>query len=324
MKVLITGGAGYIGSSVAWMFVDRGHKVTIIDNLKTGKLSNIPKKSKFIKSDIADIKTLNPIFSENYDVVLHFAALIDNEDSISNKELYLRNNYYKSKIFFKLCMKKGIKNFIFSSSAAVYGLSDRSVDESSKTRPLAPYGKSKLKFEKFLEKSKNKINYVILRYFNVVGVEKKMRCGFEIKKNKSLFNNLCKAYVNNKNFSIFGKDFRTKDGTAVRDYIYIGDLSDVHFKFAKIIQSKKLKLIVNCGYGVGYSVLDVINKFNSIFDKKINFYFKRRRKNEIEYSVADTKKINKFFKPKNSKNKLITMIKSSLVWYKYNSNRINK
>ena len=173
MKVLITGGAGYIGSSVAWMFIDRGHKVTIIDSLVTGKLSNIPKKSKFIKSDIANINTLKKFLNENYDVVLHFAALIDNEQSISKKKLYFQNNYNKSKIFFEFCIKRGFKNFIFSSSAAVYGLSKDKVNERSKTSPLAPYGKSKLKFEKFLEKSKNKMNYVILRYFNVVGVEKK-------------------------------------------------------------------------------------------------------------------------------------------------------
>ena len=320
MKVLITGGAGYIGSSIAWYFIDRGHKVTIIDSLVTGKLSNVPKKSKFIKSDIADVKNLNILLNENYDVVLHFAALIDNEESISKKELYLSNNYIKSKIFLKLCIKKGIKNFIFSSSASVYGLSNKSVNETSNTKPLAPYGKSKLKFEKFLEKSKDKINYVILRYFNVVGVEKKMRCGFKIKKNKSLFNNLCKAHINDKNFSIFGKDFATKDGTTVRDFIHISDLSNVHYKFSKIVQKNKLRFIVNCGYGTGYSVLDVVNKFNSILDKKIKFNFKPKRKNEIEYSVADNKKIKKFIKLKTSRKKLFLMIKSSLDWYRNNYN----
>tara|TARA_B100000768_G_C11241265_1_gene359642 strand:- start:263 stop:1249 length:987 start_codon:yes stop_codon:yes gene_type:complete len=315
MKVLITGGAGYIGSSIAWYFIDRGHKVTIIDSLVTGKLSNVPKKSKFIKSDIADVKNLSILLNENYDVVLHFAALIDNSESISKPKLYLTNNYIKSKIFLKLCIKKGIKNFIFSSSASVYGLSNRRVNETSNTKPLAPYGKSKLKFEKYLEKSKKEINYVILRYFNVVGVEEKMRCGFEIIKNKSLFNNLCKSYVDNKKFFIFGKDFATKDGTTIRDYIFIRDLSNIHYKFSKIIRKQKLKLIVNCGYGNGYSVLDVINKFNSVLEKKINFEFKSRRKNEIEYSVADNTKIRKFFKLKNTNNKFLLMIQTSLNWY---------
>ena len=233
MNVLITGGAGYIGSSVAWLFIDKGHKVTIIDNLIKGKKSNIPKKSKFINSDIADIKKLKKNINEKYDVVLHFAALIDNQESILNKKMYLNNNFNKSKTFLDFCIKKGIKNFIFSSSAAVYGPSSRAVHENSKTKPLSPYGQSKLKFEKILKKTKNNINYVILRYFNVVGAEKKIRCGFETKKNKGLFNSLCKSYFGNTNFHIFGKDFKTNDGTAIRDFIYIGDLSEIHYKFSK-------------------------------------------------------------------------------------------
>ena len=239
MHVLITGGAGYIGSTVAWMFIDRGHKVTIIDNLVSGNLSNIPKKSRFIKSDIADIKKLKKYLNEDYDVVLHFAALINNQESISKKKIYFENNYKKSKIFFDYCIKIGIKNFIFSSTAAVYGSSNKSVNEKSKTKPLAPYGKSKLKFEKYLEKLDKKINYVILRYFNVVGAEKKMRCGFKIKKNKALFNNLCKSFLENRKFYIYGNNFNTKDGTSVRDYIYISDLSEVHYRFAKKILKKK-------------------------------------------------------------------------------------
>ena len=121
-------------------------------------------------------------------------------------------------------------------------------------------------------------------------------------------------------FSIFGKDFATKDGTTVRDFIHISDLSNVHYKFSKIIQKHKLKFIVNCGYGTGYSVLDVVNKFNSILDKKIKFNFKHKRKNEIEYSVADNKKIKKFIKLKTSRKKLFLMIKSSLDWYRNNYN----
>ena len=316
MKVLITGGAGYIGSSVAWMFIDKGHDVTIIDNLIRGKVSNLPKKSKFIKSDIADIDKLKKLLDKKYDVVLHFAALIDNEESLSKKKLYFENNFYKSKIFLNLCIDKGIKNFIFSSSAAVYGASKKSVNENFKTKPLAPYGESKLKFEKLLKKSKKKINYVVLRYFNVVGAEKKMRCGFEIKKNKSLFNNLCKAFVNKKKFFIFGKNFDTPDGTSVRDYVHINDISKVHYKFAKIIRNKKINLIINCGYGTGYSVLDVIRKFNYIYRRKIDFQFKEKRINDIEYSVASTKRLQRFQNLKESKNKLTSMIKSSLIWYK--------
>ncbi len=178
MKILITGGAGYIGSTVAWMFLDKGHEVTIIDNLTRGNLSNVPKKCEFIKSDIANTKLLKKNLKNNYyDVVLHFAAYTDNKESVLKKKLYIQNNYNKSIVFFKICIEKGIKNFIFSSSAAIYGLSSIKVSEGLKPKPLAPYGKSKLKFEMFLKKYKKEINYVMIRYFNVVGVEKKMRCG---------------------------------------------------------------------------------------------------------------------------------------------------
>ena len=316
MRVLITGGAGYIGSSVAWMFIDKGHEVTIIDNLKTGKKRNIPVKSKFINCDISNLNMLKKSLQENYDVVLHFAALINNQESIKKKKEYLDNNYNKSKIFLKFCNEKGIKNFIFSSSAAVYGLSNKSVHENSKTKPLAPYGKSKLKFEKYLKKFKSEINYVILRYFNVVGVEKKMRCGFEIKKNKSLFNNLCSSALNKKNFKIFGNDFNTKDGTAVRDFIFISDLSEVHYSFAKILTKKRINSVFNCGYGKGYSVKNIISKFNYYLNKKIKVVYNERRKNDIGYSVADNKKLKKYHDFKNIKSKLSLMINSSYRWYK--------
>lgn len=316
MRVLITGGAGYIGSSVAWMFIDRGHEVTIIDNLKTGKKRNIPVKSKFINCDISNLNRLKKSLKENYDVVLHFAALINNQESIKKKKEYLDNNYNKSKIFLKFCHEKGIKNFIFSSSAAVYGSSKKSVHEKSKTNPLAPYGKSKLKFEKYLEKFKSEINYVILRYFNVVGVEKKMRCGFEIKKNKSLFNNLCSSALNKKNFKIFGNDFNTKDGTAVRDFIYISDLSEVHYSFAKILMKKSINSVFNCGYGKGYSVKEVIDTFNEILDKKISFKIGPRRVGDSKMIVANTSKFNNFFLWKPKFNNLKYILKTAYEWEK--------
>ena len=203
MKILITGGAGYIGSTVAHNFIDKKYNVTIIDNLVNGSKLNIPKNCEFLNCDIGNIKKLRKLVIKKYDVVIHFAALIDNQESISKKRLYLENNYIKSKKFFNFCLERGIKNFIFSSTAAVYGKSNVPVNEKSNTKPLAPYGQSKLKFENFLKKSKQNINYVILRYFNVAGVESKMRCGFKIKNNKSLFSNLCKSYLKKKKVLYF-------------------------------------------------------------------------------------------------------------------------
>ena len=315
MKILITGGAGYIGSTVAHNFVDKKHEVTIIDNLVNGSITNIPKKCEFIKCDIGDIKNLKKLIIKKYDVVLHFAALIDNQESLSCKKLYIENNYIKSKKFFNFCIRKGIKNFIFSSTAAVYGNSNIAVHEKSNTEPLAPYGQSKLKFENFLKKSSQNINFVILRYFNVAGVETKMRCGFKIKKNKSLFSNLCKSYLEDKNFYVFGKNFNTRDGTAVRDFIYVSDLSQIHYKFSLSIVKKKMRLIVNCGYGYGYSVMDIIKKLKSISKKKFRYIFKKKRKKNIEYSVANTSQLNQIYKI-SFNNRLPLILKTSLLWYK--------
>ena len=320
MNILITGGAGYIGSTIAWKFVDKKHKVTIIDNLVRGSKSNVPKKSNFIKCDIGNIKKLKKIVIDNYDVVIHCAALIDSQESLVKKKLYYENNYIKSKKFFNFCIEKGIKNFIFSSTAAVYGNSNLSVHEKSRTNPLAPYGDSKLKFENFLKRSNKDINYVILRYFNVAGVEKKMRSGFKIKNNRSLFSNLCKSYLNDKIFYVFGKNFNTKDGTAVRDFIYISDLIEIHYLFSLDIMKKKIRSIFNCGYGYGYSVMDIIRELKSLSKKKVDFVFIKKRKNDIAYSVAKTIKLNQIYRTKLKSNRLSLMLKTSILWYKKHSN----
>ena len=319
MKILITGGAGYIGSTAANKFLDNGHDVTIIDSLITGSKLNIPKKSTFIKSDIGDIKKLKKHINHKYDVVLHFAALIDNQESVTQEKKYLKNNFLNLKKFINYCIKIGIKNFIFSSSAAIYASSSEKINENSLITPSAPYGKSKLKLENFLIKLSKNVNYVILRYFNVAGVEKKMRSGFRINKNKSLFNNLCKSYIKKSLFYIYGKKYDTIDGTAIRDYIYVSDLVDVHYFFSQILKKKKIRTIINCGYGKGYSVLSVINKFNNLLNKKIKYKFVNKRSNDIGYSVADTKKLNYIYKFKNNKNKMSIMINTSIDWYKKKS-----
>lgn len=316
MKILITGGAGYIGSTLANKFLDKKHKVTIIDNLIRGSKLNVPKKSNFIKCDIGNIKKLRKMGIDSHDIVIHCAALIDSQESLVKKKLYYENNFIKSKTFFNFCIEKGIKNFIFSSTAAVYGNSNLSVHEKSHTKPLAPYGHSKLKFENFLKKSSKDINYVILRYFNVAGVEKKMRSGFKIKNNRSLFSNLCKSFLDDKKFYVFGKNFKTKDGTAVRDFIYIGDLVEIHYLFSIDMMKKKIRSIFNCGYGYGFSVMDIIRELKSLSSKKLNYVFKNKRKNDIAYSVAKTIKLNQIYHTKFKSNRLSLMLKTSILWYK--------
>ena len=315
MNVLITGGAGYIGSTVANLFLDKNHKVTIIDNLSTGKKKNIPKKSIFYNCDISNKKKIKKILKKNFDIVLHFAAFSNNDESVKKPKKYFNNNYDKAKIFLNICIKSNIKNFIYSSTAAVYGHNKKRVKENEKTNPLSPYAVSKLKLENFLFKNKNKINFVILRYFNVGGVEKKLRCGFNIE-NESLISNLCKSFIHKKNFSIYGRSYQTKDGTAVRDYIHVADLAKIHLKFSIRILKKKYSDIFNCGYGQGISVKKMYNMFAKVSKNLPNIKYIAKRKKDISISISNTSKLNNEINISFNNNKLLDLAKTSIDWYK--------
>ena len=200
MKALVTGGAGYIGSTVANFLLDQGHDVTIIDNLSTGIKKNIPYKATFFKVDISNTKKIKKILvKNNFDIVFHFAAFINNEESIKFPKKYYKNNYTNGKIFFQSCLDCKINNFIYSSTAAVYGNKNKKVNENDKLNPLSAYPKSKLKLEDFLKKNKSKISCVVLRYFNVAGVDKKLRSGFNVNSGYNLILNLCAASLKKKN-----------------------------------------------------------------------------------------------------------------------------
>ena len=241
MNALITGGAGYIGSTVSNYLIDRGHNVTIIDNLSTGSIGNLPKKAVFFKIDISDTKKLNKIFhKKKFDIVFHFAALINNEESIKSSKKYYENNFTKGKIFFENCIKNKITRFVYSSTAAVYGNKNTKVSEKNKLKPMSPYPKSKLKLENFLKKKRKKISCIVLRYFNVAGSDYKLRCGFNIKKGYNLILNLCTAGIKQKKFIINGNDYDTKDGTPIRDYIHVEDLAQIHLITANLILKKKI------------------------------------------------------------------------------------
>ena len=325
MKALITGGAGYIGSTVSNYLLDRGHVVTIIDDLSTGLIKNIPKKADFYKVDISDTKKIDEILlKKKIDIVFHFAASIDNEESFKYPNKYYFNNFNKSKIFFENCLKNNINKFIYSSTAAVYGNSNKRVNEKDKLRPKSPYSKSKLKFENFLVRKKSKISCIILRYFNVSGVESKMRCGFNLKKGKNLILNLCASSTKKNFFLINGNDYKTRDGTTIRDYIHVEDLSEIHLLASKLVLKRKIFKIFNCGYGHGYSVMEILKKFNFVSKKKIKFKISQRRLGDIIISVANSKKLVRDLKWKPKYNNLTTIVRSSLKWYKKNLKKQDK
>lgn len=329
-NILITGGAGYIGSNVAHYLLDKGCNVTVIDNLSTGNKALVPKKSKLFICDIDNKKKITKIIkNNNFDIVMHFAGVVRVDESIKNPKKYNYINYKKGKTFLNICIKNKLKKIIFSSTASVYGNSKKLiVSETDNLNPINPYAKSKLKFEKLLKKSSKvkNVKYIILRYFNVAGADKKLRTGMITKSSTNLIKVICEvASGKRKKFQINGNDYNTKDGTPVRDFIHVTDLAEIHYLSAKYLIKNNKSKIFNCGYGIGYSVKEVLNNMNKIISKKIPIIYGKRRTNDIPHSVSNTKKFKNSFnwipKYKNLKN----ILKSSLEWEKkYSKSLIKK
>ena len=318
-NILLTGGAGYIGSHVVNLLIDKGFSVTVIDSLITGNKNLVNKKAKLIICDIANIKKIDQLLKrEKFDIVLHFAGLIRVDESVKKPHKYLNYNFNKSKIFFKTCYNNGIKKIIFSSTASVYGnLKKPRVSEKDKTKPINPYAISKLLFEKYIIKfSKTKdINYIILRYFNVAGADKKLRSGLISKYSTHLIKIACEVATNKrKKLIINGSNYSTPDGTTIRDYIHVSDLSDIHLISTKYLLKGGASQVFNCGYGKGFSVKQVINMMNKILKKKLPTSIGKRRKGDTEKVVADVRKFKKFFSWKPKFNSLSTILVTALKW----------
>lgn len=316
-NILISGGAGYIGSCLAHLLIEKKYKVTIIDNLATGYKYLIPKKAKFYKCDIANKKKIiNILKKEKFDFLVHLAAFIKVEESVIFPKKYYLNNVIKSKNFIKICVDCGIKNIIFSSTAAAYKGSFISLSERSEILPKSPYAKNKVEIEKYLKKisKKNNIKYFILRYFNVAGALKNLRSGQISKKSSHLIKVLSEYIVGKRDkFYINGLDFPTKDRAAIRDFIDVNDLCNIHLLIIR--KSKKLRSeIFNCGYGRGQSVLQVFDTAKRIFSKNLRYYLRKRRKGDLVCSVANVKKIKKFLGFKPTFDNLANIIKSTVKW----------
>jgi len=320
-NILLTGGAGYIGSHVTNLLIDQGYNVTIIDSLITGNKTLINPKAKFINCDIADTKYISEVLINNqFDIVMHFAGLIRVDESVNEPEKYNEYNFEKAKIFLDTCFKYGLKKVIFSSTASVYGnpIQDN-VSENDELNPLNPYAETKLKLENFLiNKSKSEdISYIILRYFNVAGADEKLRSGLISKHSTHLIKIASEVAVGKRNEIIInGDDYDTKDGTAIRDYIHVSDLADIHLVSAKFLLDKNQSNIFNCGYGNGYSVKEVIDTYNKILNKKIKSKIGPRRPGDSKMVVADPTKFNKTLNWKPKFNKLDYILQTAYDWEK--------
>ena len=321
MRILLTGGAGYIGSHITLNLLDHGHKVTVIDNLSTGNIRLVSNKAAFIKCDIDDEKKIESLLKqEKYDALMHFAGFIKVEESINFPEKYYNNNTIKSKKLFDVCIKNGLSNIIFSSTAAVYGNSKKNnlISEMDKINPINPYGQSKAETEKYLiELNSKKIKFIILRYFNVAGADLKMRSGLISKQPTHLIKILSEvATGKRKKITIFGNDYDTPDGTTIRDYIHVSDLADIHTKVLEFLIKTKKSEIFNCGYGEGYSVKEVLDTANKIYNNKIKIEIGARRVGDAKMLVSDVSKLKQMIDWQPKYNKLNTIIQSSIDWEK--------
>ena len=320
-NILLTGGAGYIGSHVAHLLLDQGHSVTIIDSLITGHKNLVPKNAKLIICDIADqAKVAQIIKNDSFDVVMHFAGLVSLDESIKQPERYKLFNLDKGKFFLKTCFEQGLKNVIFSSTAAVYGeVKKEKVCESDKLDPQNPYALSKLNLEKYLIESSKQFNtnFVILRYFNVAGADGNLRSGLISKVSTHLIKIACEVAVHKrKKLLINGCDYPTKDGTPVRDYIHVSDLAEIHLLAANYLINGGESNIFNCGYGKGFSVKTVVDEMNKIIDFKMNIEIGPRRLGDCAYLVADNSKFKTVFSWTPKFDSLNYILKTALNWEK--------
>jgi UDP-glucose 4-epimerase len=296
MKVLVTGGAGYIGSHVVNQLLAAGHQPVVIDNLITGFRDAIPANVPFYELDIADLDGVKKIILEHkLGSLIHFAASILVEESMANPIKYYENNSLKGLRLFTLCQQLGVKHIVFSSTAAVYGNLGRPAKENDALSPLSPYGRSKLMSEWALQdlaKATGTFSYAILRYFNVAGANTGASIGPASRTPTHLIKILTEAGCGlREKVQIYGDDYDTKDGTCIRDYVHVVDLADAHILAFESLAAGRKSEIYNCGYGHGYSVLEVIRSFRDTIGIDLNVEKSPRRPGDVGQIVADPSKI---------------------------------
>ncbi|MGH1351955.1 MAG: UDP-glucose 4-epimerase GalE [Methyloligellaceae bacterium] len=321
MTILVTGGAGYIGSHMVLELISHGEKVVILDNLSTGFRFLVPDNISFIEGDISDGQLVTQIL-QNHDInaIIHFAGSIIVPESVEKPLDYYHNNTAKSRDLIALAIKHGVKHFIFSSTAAVYGIPDESpVNEETRLSPISPYGSSKMMTEIMLQDAAyaHDFNFVALRYFNVAGADPECRVGQSTTNATHLIKIATAAALGKRSsVSVFGTDYPTPDGTGVRDYIHVSDLANAHKLALDYLRSGGTSEIMNCGYGKGYSVLEVINTVKEVTGTDFSVELVPRRAGDPADLVANSVKIKDILSWKPQFNNLNLIIEHALSWEK--------
>ena len=316
-NILITGGAGYIGAHIAEILVKKRKNIFIVDNLSTGFKQLINKKAKFFKTDILNSKKLKYIIIKNkIDSVIHLAAALSVGESEKNPKKYYKINVLGTQKLLMAMKNTNVKNIIFSSTCAVYKDGFSKVSEKTKLKPTSVYGKTKLKGEKIIQLfcKKNNLNYGILRFFNVAGSSPSGKIG-QIKTGDQLFKNLSVEVQKNKPiFKIYGTNYKTKDGTCVRDYIHVSDIAEIHYNILDKINKLKKSIILNCGYGKGISVHQAVQEFKKYANKNLKILKLKKRKGDMVKITANNKKLKKTINWRPKYNNLSFIVKSCIRW----------
>ena len=319
-NILITGGAGYIGSHITEILLKKYKKVFLIDNLSTGHRRLINKKAKFFKLNIHNKNKVNDIIKKyQIDSIIHLAANLIIGEGQKKPKKYYKNNVLGTQKLLDACKNTTVKNFIFSSTAAIYKEGQYKVSENSIIKPKSVYGKTKIKAEKLIRKfaKNNKINYGILRYFNIAGSSPSGKIGLINKNSDHLFKNFSKELMRKKpKLKIYGTNYKTKDGSCIRDFIHVSDIAEIHYLVLEKINQSNISKILNCGYNKGSSVLEVANEFKRQSSKKVDLIYSKRRNNDLVKIIASNNNLKKFIKWKPKFNNLGKIVKSCISWEK--------
>ena len=322
--VLVTGGAGYIGSHAVLALQDAGWPVAVIDNLVTGFRAAVPEGVPFYEGDIADAELVARIFAEQgigegRGAIMHFAGSVVVPESVSDPLKYYDNNTGRSRTLIASAIEAGVPRFLFSSTAATYGTPDvDAVTEDTPQIPINPYGWSKLMTERMLADASaaHGFDYCVLRYFNVAGADPEGRAGQSTAGATHLVKVACEAVIGRRDaVGVFGTDFETPDGTGVRDYIHVSDLAAAHVLALEALMAEPGRsLTMNCGYGHGFSVLDVLDAVDRVSGKRIERRMEPRRAGDPGQLISDPARLRATLPWEPRHDDLDTIVQHALGW----------
>jgi UDP-glucose 4-epimerase len=319
MTVLVTGGAGYIGSHMVHALVEAGESVVVIDNLSTGFSTYLPEGVPLFIGDVADENLVEGVIAAHgIDAIIHFAGSVVVPESMRDPLAYYRNNTMTTRNLLNAAVKCGVRRFIFSSTAAVYGNPDVTpVAEDAATRPLSPYGSSKLMTEIMLHDIAPAygMEFVVLRYFNVAGADPQGRTGLATMGATHLLKIAVEAATGQRSkIDVFGTDYPTPDGSCIRDFIHVSDLVQAHRAALAYLREGGSSTTLNCGYGRGYSVLETIEAVRRASGRNFAVQYAPRREGDIMTMIADTSRIRATLDWTPQYDDLETIAQHALAW----------